>query len=263
MASREAKFGALKTQPGGEEPEELQRQTTKLGEAPVLLTSLGDPGQAGRRGTVLLYHGLTAFKEGNQKELDTLAGRGFLAVGVDAVGHGEREYPDLKDRLSGPPADVEAAFMAMVRLTIQEVPSLLDSLIDQGLASKERLGITGISMGGFVTYGALLQDRRIRAAAPILGSPRWKTAGDDSPHLQADRFHPTALLSQNAGKDESVPPGPARDLHRVLQEHYAATPDRLMHIEFPDSGHFMPEADWNRLWSNVLEWFERFLTPQR
>ena len=52
------------------------------------------------RPVVLFYHGLHSTKETHRKELESLATRGFLAVGVDAVGHGERRIEDLSQFLN-------------------------------------------------------------------------------------------------------------------------------------------------------------------
>ena len=153
--------------------------------------------------------------------------------------------------------------MRAVEASAREVPSVVDALIARNLAHADRLGIAGISMGGFIAYGALVFEPRIRVATPILGSPRWWDHTPDSPHRQLDRFFPRALLSQNAGRDVNVPPDAAREFHHALAEHYADAPNRHCYVEFPDAEHFMSEQDWAVLWSNVLVWFDRFLRNAR
>ncbi|MBI2265240.1 MAG: hypothetical protein HYU64_08715 [Armatimonadetes bacterium] len=56
-----------------------------------------------------------------------------------------------------------------------------------------------------------------------------------------------------------MPPHGAREFHKALEPYYAKAPERQRFIEFEGVGHFMPEEAWNRLWNNVLSWFERFL----
>ncbi len=43
------------------------------------------------------------------------------------------------------------------------------------------------------------------------------------------------------------------------KESYRDCPERLQHYEYPDSGHFMRESDWNLLWERTVQWFEKYL----
>lgn len=238
----------------------LQDRRYTLDGIPVRLVHRDSPERAGVRGTVLVHHGLGGSIDGQTKELVTLAERGFLAVGVDNVGHGARAWPDLEARLSGP--GVEEEFLGAVYDTAAELPRLVDALLARGWAHESGLGQTGISMGGFVSYRARLEEPRLVALCPVLGTPRWKRFEDLEPARFAEAFAPVALLAQNAGADVNVPPEDAREFHEMLRPLYLAHPERLDYVEFPDCEHFMPEDEWNRLWANVLDWFERFLTPR-
>ncbi|MGE0492297.1 MAG: dienelactone hydrolase family protein [Vulcanimicrobiota bacterium] len=206
------------------------------------------------RGVVLVYHGLFADKETQRKELETLGRRGYLAVGVDAFGHGERRDPQLREKMAGP--DSKKAFLELVRATVGEVPRLV-RLIRALLDKPTNFGITGISMGGYICYGALQLEPSLKAAVPILGSPQW--GGDDSPHRQLDRFWPVALLAQNAGQDRNVPPDQSRQLVDQLRPRYQQDPERLAYHVYPDSDHFMREQDWRVLWERTLDWFDKYL----
>ena len=73
------------------------------------------------------------------------------------------------------------------------------------------------------------------------------------------RFPPRAVLLANAGRDENVPPAPARAFAAALQPYYAERPDRLRYVEYPESGHFMREGDWNELWYTAVGWFRAHL----
>ena len=228
-----------------------------LAGAPVRLVHEGDPHQAAARGAVLFYHGLGAEIAGQTKELTSLAARGYLAVGVDAVGHGRRRWPDFEARLSGSRARTDVVFGELVGSSLDELPALLDSLEAEGLAQPGRLAVAGISMGGYIAYGAAARLDRFQVCLPILGSPAWGVPG--SPAETPEAFYPVALLAQNAGDDESVPPDAAREFTEVLRPHYTATPERLDYVEYPGCGHFMPEAEWERLWGRAVAWLERWL----
>ncbi len=172
-----------------------------LASAPALVLFRESPQDNARHGTILFYHGFGASKETSVPILSRLANAGFLAVGIDGIGHGERRYVDFETRF--PPfkphlignVQLEAAFLEVVRATVGEVPGILDALLDQRWASPEQIGISGLSFGGFVSYASVVADKRIQGAAPVVGSPQWKLLWPDSPHLHLDRFYPTALLS--------------------------------------------------------------------
>jgi pimeloyl-ACP methyl ester carboxylesterase len=199
--------------------------------------------------------------------LQRLAEAGFLVVGVDGIGHGERRYSDFHERFPPITPDLignvhlEAAFLSTIRATAQEVPLILDALIERGWAYAERIGIAGHSFGGFVTYAAMMADKRIQVAASVVGSPEWRLPWPESPHLHPDRFFPAALLSQVASKDTNVLPEFARAFHHRLVPYYAQAPERLCYIEYPHSAHDLSAKDWEHAWDVVATWFTTHLSP--
>ncbi|PKL76693.1 MAG: hypothetical protein CVV27_08995 [Candidatus Melainabacteria bacterium HGW-Melainabacteria-1] len=227
--------------------------------APALLVYAHDRERASQQGSVLFYHGLGSSKDQQLTELTSLAERGFLAIGVDNVGHGERRYADFDARFSQHNPNWGHALLGAVAATAQEVPRLLDAYIQAGIVNPARVGLVGVSMGGYIAYAAALAERRLKAVSVILGSPVWWEAEANSPHRTPERFYPTALLSQNAGCDTSVPPHHARDFHQTLTPYYADQPARQQYLEYPQSGHFMREQDWHQCWEHSLNWLNRWL----
>lgn len=238
-----------------------------LASAPALVVFRGTPEESAKLGTILFYHGFGESKDGYVSVLQRLAEVGFLVVGVDGIGHGERRYPDFHERfplfephLIGN-VQLEAAFLSLVRATTQEVSLILNALVERGWAYAERIGIAGHSFGGFVTYAAAIADKRIQVAASVVGSPEWRLPWPESPHLHLDRFFPTALLSQVAGKDSNVLPEFACELHHRLIPYYAQAPERLRYIEYPNSPHDLSAEDWEQAWDTVAAWFTIHLPP--
>jgi uncharacterized protein len=231
----------------------------RIGEVPALAHVDGAPEAAARRGTVLVYHPLGAGKDLHTDDLRQLAAAGFLAIGVDAIAHGERRIPDAYARFR---ADPFGALLHVVAATAAEVPGLLDALVARRWAVPGRIGIAGISLGGFVAYGAAASDRRIAAAACLNASPCW---GEDprSPHARPEAFFPLALLSLTAAEDPMVPPGEARALHAALAPRYAAAPERLRYLELPGETHRMSAGAVARARAEAVAWFQRFLGPAR
>jgi uncharacterized protein len=138
---------------------------------------------------------------------------------------------------------------------------LVDALAAQFGAG--RVGIGGVSLGGFITYAAVVREPRLLAATPLLGSPEWKLLHPDSPHLHVERFFPAALFSQTAAEDEVVPPGPVRDLHARLGPFYARRPARLRYREFAGAGHIMPAEAWGEACRGAADWLAHFLGQER
>lgn len=206
--------------------------------------------------TVLWFHGFTAGKATHRPELAAFAEAGFLAVGIDAAGHGERRLADFEAHFSGTEEENDRAFYALVAATAAEVPVIIDLLCAAGLADEARIGAAGVSMGGMVTYGATALDPRIRAAVALLASPEWPHPA--SPHLEIDRFFPTALLSITAERDETVPPAAAHAFHGELADRYRQHPERLRYVELENSFHMMTPEDW--VWSirESAGWLSRF-----
>jgi len=231
----------------------FSRETRSLGTVPALFVHQGSRDDAVRKGTVLFYHGFSAEKEVNLTELEGLAAAGFLAIGLDNAGHGGRRLPDWEAHF-GPDGDWEENFMALVRQSSAEVPTLVDELIEEDAIHEGRVGICGISMGGMIAFGALPLEPRLRAAVSIVSAPRTLSEADYA------AIPPRAVLSQSAGRDEIVPHTEAEQFHQRLAGFYGDLPERNGFINYPDSGHTMDPDDWTeQVWPRTVAWFERFL----
>jgi dienelactone hydrolase len=226
----------------------------RFGEVPTLVASHG-PTPVPERGTVLLYHPLGQDKSLHADDLERLADAGFLAVGVDAIAHGERRVAGAYARFR---ADPFGALREVVTATAAEVPGLVDALVGRGWASPGRVGIVGVSLGGFVAYAAALAERRIAAAVCVASSPDWGDA-PESPLARPDAFWPLALLSIVAADDALVPPDGARALHAALAPRYAGAPERLRHVEMPGEGHRMSADGWATARAEAERWLDRFV----
>ncbi|HEY0037625.1 MAG TPA: hypothetical protein VGB66_13100, partial [Longimicrobium sp.] len=101
---------------------------------------------------VLWFHGFGVDKEVHRKELEQLARSGFLAVGVDAAGHGARRLPDLDARQAAPHEQALRTMIGLAAQTADEVPFVVRALADEGFADAARVGAVGVSMGGYVVY---------------------------------------------------------------------------------------------------------------
>lgn len=228
----------------------FEQYAMEMAGVPLLMVSRGAPLKAAQRGTVLFVHGLNAAKETHLGELERIATAGFLAIGLDAAGHGERQDP----RFTG-----EHLIDAVVE-TSKELGPLVQMLEQAGLARRGAVGLCGVSMGGFVAYAAA-SSGRFEAVVALLASPMWKSDVAEHPAKHLAQFYPCALLSQLAGRDHLVNPAEALEFHALLEPSYAEAPERLSLVGYPDSGHFMRAQDWDAAMGRTLEWFERYLEP--
>ena len=135
---------------------------------------------------------------------------------------------------------------------------MIEELHERRWAQPGRLGAIGISMGGFILFGAVVARCRLDAVATIVASPHWVGA-PASPHLQLDRFAPTPLLMVTGSDDEVVSPLPARQLFEALRPRYAEQPERLHLLELASEGHMFSPGGWARGWGEVCGWLGRFL----
>ena len=237
-------------------------ESALFGEVPVLIVRPGGADGAASRGkatalpTVVWFHGFGADKERHLPELQRFAAAGLLAIGVDAVGHGQRRLPDFERLVARSPSASAALFESLLAQTVAEVPRLIDTLVDRGLTDPQRIHVAGVSMGGCIVYGAIAADRRVGAAAALLGSPAWLCP--DGVDFPLDRFFPTALLSIAAENDAVVPPPAAQALHQRLVPAYARQPDRLRYRVIPGASHFMLPEQWAGAVGQASAWLARF-----
>ena len=214
-------------------------------------------GAPARRGNplVILLHGLGAAKEIQEKELVWLARAGFTGVTIDAPHHGERRTSFLAAIDAEPPGEKrQAMIIGLVREAAGEIPHLVHFFRDRGHA---KVAVAGISLGGYTAFGAVLRDPLPDVLVPLLASPDWGAA--PSPHLHPERFAKLPTLAVVAGKDDVVPPGPCRLLFAALKKKYKKRAGALQLQEYPESGHFMREEDWNDAWERIIGFLDRHL----
>jgi dienelactone hydrolase len=232
------------------------RTVTELADVPLAVCAPVAP--AGEQPVVLLWHGLGGEKEDLLEELERLAAQGFCAIGVDAVGHGQRRTEALEERLDGDPDEQERAFLDIVEATAAELPRLLDAIDEAGWRGGMPVAVLGISLGGHVALAAPPDDR-VKARVCISGSPRFNDGRPGSPEERLDTFWPCATLLLHGGDDDVVAPGPGLAFIEGLRPAYRDDPDRLRRLLFPGEGHLFSPAGWEAVWREVDAWLSRWL----
>jgi len=120
---------------------------------------------------VIYFHGFTSAKETNLSFAYLLAEKGHRVVLPDSMYHGERGYNATQ-------ADKMTAFWKIIVQNLEDLKTLKDFYIHQGLILNGRLGVAGTSMGGITTTAALTQYEWVKTAAVLMGSPRLSSLGE-------------------------------------------------------------------------------------
>jgi dipeptidyl aminopeptidase/acylaminoacyl peptidase len=156
----------------------------------------------------------------------------------------------------------------------------LDYLVKTGLADPKRLGVTGVSHGGFMSSWIITQDRRFKAAVPVapvtnqvtihlIGNipdfvslflnDKYNNLGgkyfDRSPVMHAHKTE-TPTLNICGKFDRCTPPEEAAQFHSALLENNVES----VLITYPEEGHgirkFPTCIDYT---ARVLSWFEKYM----
>ncbi|MFN3653107.1 MAG: alpha/beta hydrolase family protein [Armatimonadota bacterium] len=142
------------------------------------------PVAEGKHPTVIVQHFLGGSKDHIAfiPLMNTLAQRGYVVAAIDARYRGERQNGKT----------LEAAMLEALRGG-QERPFLFDTAYDllrlidyletRPDVDPQRIGMTGFSEGGILTWMCAALDDRIRVAVPIIGVTSFAQAFEDGPSL--------------------------------------------------------------------------------
>lgn len=233
-----------------------------VGDLPGLVVDL--EGLAPDAPLVIVLHGLGGSKEKMLPGLYEFARSGCRAVAFDVRLHGERSDAPARETLLG--ADYFGTTADMIEGTAQDISRLIDHF------GAERAAVHGISLGGYISFAALLAEPRLHTASVAMGSPDWvgplQRFGLGPGHPAYDRavllnpldmlpqtLPPRPLLMLHGAADEVVSPGGVIALERKLRPLYAAHPERLALELYPGHGHSYSDEMLRR----SVEWVGKFL----
>lgn len=242
-----------------------------VGEVPTLVTRpTGDTPAP----LVLLSHGFTSCKEQWLEQLDELAGEGFFAVAMDNRLHGERAGIGFDSLLPEGKLDLRGLRRVMQE-TAADMSSLIDYFSRDEAVDAGRVAVLGVSMGGFVSFAALVNDARIKVATPIIASPYWGDIPGDSdldldreaeadladfslrnePASRKESIPPRALLMQIGGEDRHYAGARVERFYEELRPLYRDESERLALIVHRGVGHELTAE----MWANAVAWLEKYL----
>jgi dipeptidyl aminopeptidase/acylaminoacyl peptidase len=180
---------------------------------------------------LILSHGFSSDKKtfaGKNNIMERFAEKGFFVVSFDNRSHGERKGRSDIERINKGASGFDVyRIRKLIKESADDVVKIIDHYEKNPSIDAENTGISGVSMGGFVSFRAALMDKRIKAVAPIIGSPYWEDIPEVNPPLLLKRspvdlfrlkifskmfspnyfvnkFEGKRILIQNGGADKHV-----------------------------------------------------------
>lgn len=224
---------------------------------------------------VIMSHGFTGKKEDLIPYLKELASMGYYAVGLDNRLHGERDGEGFESVFSeGNRLNCFKLFNA-IKENAEDIRTLIEYFVGESEIDITRVGMLGISMGGFTTYRVLCIDKRIKVAVPMISSAVWGDAPadvkiDDSPEAikafevlsknyspsnSPNNFYPAAILMQAGGIDGHYNLVKLRGFYNTLNSNYQSMSDRVNLIVHEGVAHTVTP----QMWENAKEWLKQYL----
>lgn len=240
-------------------------------EIPVIIAQ---PSQPGPWPLALLNHGTGGDAEVMQEMAIRLAENGCYSISIDAVWHGRR-WDERLDIMCHSERYKEL-YLTMLLEMADDISHIIDFYETDNRIDTSRIGITGISQGGYVSFMTITKEPRITAAAPMIGSPDltdqyghsapWEEIDpatrervlEHNPLAHHDTMAHVRLLVQNGDADTIVPVTGTRRLDDKLRELYRSHPDEYRYIEYPGRGHETPDEMQER----TIAWLTEALSTR-
>lgn len=224
---------------------------------------------------IILAHAFQSSKEFWRAKMKSLARKGYFAVALDNRGHGERKGPDFKTRILTRDGFNLYEVRRLIKETADDIALLINHFTAKNQIDAARIGVLGVSMGGFAAFRALVIDNRITVAVPIIASPYFDEKPDDVPLIKTPRvqkslesyshkfspghypesFFPRALLIQVGKKDRHLSSERVAGFYRELTSFYREMPHRLKFVVHENAGHEFTDLMWN----NAMNWLNKHL----
>ncbi len=252
----------------------IKLETQEIAGIPILSCYSSDEG-IGSRPLVILSHAFQSSKEFWQDKMLSLARAGYYAVALDNRCHGDRKGPDFKSQVFETDGFNLYEVRRLIKETADDIPRLIDHFSSHKRVDADRIGMVGVSMGGFIAFRAAVIDDRIGVAAPVIASPYFdekpgdvplvnrpeiNRALDDysqkfSPACYPDHFYPRAILIQVGGQDKHLDAGRVRQFYESLKSRYHQRPEKLEFILEENTGHQFTAC----MWRNATDWLNEHL----
>ena len=218
--------------------------------------------------TIIYYHGWSSNKEFQRFKANVLASYGYQVVVPDSIHHGERD--PIKHEEEGM---LEKYLLKTIVTSIEEAPVLINYVKEIEKTDKDRIGIIGTSMGGFISSGIFAQQQILKTLVVLNGACAWHKleAFDQQEHTDEywnyrnelvkynpaehlDLFNERPVLLLHGDSDTSVPIEGQRYFYKKAVEHYEDK-NRIELVEVPRMDHYISTG----MWENAIAFNEDYL----
>lgn len=226
--------------------------------------------------TIIFYHGWSSSKESQRMRGYILSNLGFQVFLPDSINHGERNPIDYMN-----PLNMKDYFWPTVLNSMEESEKILEYGVEKLNVDKENIGVSGHSMGGFISSGVFTHNKSVKAGVILNGSCNWNHCNelkatmigqslnisieeelkktqdklihlDPIMHMEGVKDRPLLLI--NGGADRVVPNEGQKIFYEKARKKYSDK-SLIDLIIYKDLGHFVT--------SNMMEdtgkWFKKFL----
>lgn len=208
-----------------------------------------------------------------------LAKAGFVVLGIDACGFGERNGA-IGDKGSAGEMSLSKFNLLAGRtlwgMMVRDDLMALDYLCSRPEVDASRMGVTGISMGSTRAWWVMAMDDRPRAAVCVGCMTRYQELIAHG-MLKAHGIYyyvpgmlkhfdteaviacaaPRPMLFQTGEQDDGSPVDGVRSLGEIVSKVYAlhGQPERFENVIYPGVGHvYVPE-----IWQKTVAWLDRWV----
>ncbi|MFA5658588.1 MAG: alpha/beta fold hydrolase [Oscillospiraceae bacterium] len=222
---------------------------------------------------LIMTHGFSKSKESFEEKGTILkfAQAGFYVIAMDNRLHGERAQGDEDNCFYNEKGELNLIkTRKAIKGTAEDISKIIDTLKDNEQVDNERIAALGISMGGFALYSAVVEDKRISAAVPIIASPYWDDIPGDLPVVSykstveelavysktfqpagfINSFHPTAMLMLVGESDSHYSVEKVKQFYKSLTALYGEDCGKLMLKSYKWTGHICT----NEMMDSAFRW---------
>ncbi|XP_050215253.1 uncharacterized protein LOC130014441 [Mercurialis annua] len=147
------------------------------GRLPMLILSLKERNY--KRPAIVFLHCTHTCKEWLRPMLEAYASRDYVAISIDCRYHGERASSKTTYQEALVSSWKKGDTMPFLFDTVWDLIKLADYLTQRQDIDATRIGITGISLGGMLSWLAAVADTRYAVTVPIFGVQGFRWAIDN------------------------------------------------------------------------------------